>query len=453
MKKIFLFLQKVVLCAMLGSTVPVFSQTTIYGSNQYSEYSIIRNYDMKPNVDITFNVICADITFNYVDRSSAVVYSVDVSNYIYQIVDFVVHDGSVFFCGYGGGCNPIYGFFDVQDVFFNGGNITWVSLNSVPFGNDRVSFFPQKIDARESLSGDIHLMMTGSASASSKEGQDTNVSRGPNGSAIMDVVIGTSHNCFLTVDTEDKYFFDDVILTEKYAVVSARGKTLSNNFKHIIFSYNSPTMSGDSYFYTQTPLGSGVYQMPVHEADASSLLVSNSSNSIRLAKMEQDGFATVCNNDVTGQMTLSFYNDPISSVLDRKELPFLTNCREITYVTQEKAFAILSSSRSCFYYTKYPYNDVLEIKSGVVRWLSLDKTDADSHVILSGFYSAHVDNNYWLYDDSDRNGCINWSQYFNVNIDPIDIFYYVPQEIFSGNFPLELFRPNVNQFNLNIQCN
>lgn len=74
-------------------------------------------------------------------------------------------------------------------------------------------------------------------------------------------------------------------------------------------------------------------------------------------------------------------------------------------------------------------------------------------MILSGFYSAHVDNNYWLYDDSDRNGCINWSQYFNVNIDPIDIFYYVPQEIFWGRMYPERFRPNVNHFNLNIQCN
>lgn len=411
MKKIFLFLQKVVLYAMLGSTVPVFSQTTIYGSNQYSEYSIIRNYDMKPNVDITFNVICADITFNYVDRSSSVVYSVDVSNYIYHIVDFVVYDGSVFFCGYGGG-NPLYGFFNVQDVFFNGGTITKVSLNSIPFGDDNVSFFPTKIDARESLSGDVHLMMTGSASASLKEGMDTNVYRGPNGSAIMDVVITSPvyHDFFFTVDTENEYLFDDVILTEKYAVVSARGKTSNHNFRHDFFFYNSPTLSLDSYFYTQTPLGTGVFQMPVHEANAGSLLVLGGSNDIRLAKMEQDVFATVCNNDATGQMTLSIYNDPNNNVINRKELPFLTNCREISYVTREKAFAILSSSCDYLYYTKYPFNDVLEIKTGIVSWLSLDKTDSDSHVILSGFYSAHVDNNYWLYDDSDRNGCINWSQ-------------------------------------------
>lgn len=455
MNKLSFLLQKTVSFALLASMTSVFSQTTIYGSDQYSEYSIIRNYDMKPKVDITFNVICADITFNYVDRGSSVVYSADVSNYIQHVNDFVVYDGFVFFCGYGGG-NPLYGFFDIQDVFFNGGYITLGSLNAVQAGNDNVvSFSPTKIDARESLSGDVHIIMTGSTSALSKEGANTNGSRGPYDSAIMDVVtsIPTTHTCFLTVDTEDKYIFDDVILTEKYAVVSARGKTPNNNFSHDIFSYLSPTMPWDSYFHTQTSLGNDVYQMPVHEADASSLLVSNSSNDICLAKMEQDGFATICNNDATGRMTLSTYNDPSNNVLNRKELPFLTNCREFTYIPRNEDFAILSSNNDYLYYTKYPYTDVLEIKSSAVRWLSLDKTDADSHVILSGFYSAHVDNNYWIYDDSDRNGCIDWRQEFNNNINPTDIFFYVPQEILRGNISPERFQPNVNHFNLNIQCN
>ena len=100
----------------------VHPQSVIYTSNQYSEYSIIRNY--KKNVDITYSLI-GDIAmnsrgFNYVDRYSTTIVSAEIP-LNYAINDFVVYYGHVYFCGSVGSGNvstPIYGYFDIQDVFF-----------------------------------------------------------------------------------------------------------------------------------------------------------------------------------------------------------------------------------------------------------------------------------------------------------------------------------------------
>ena len=70
----------------------VHPQSVIYTSNQYSEYSIIRNY--KKNVDITYSLI-GDIAmnsrgFNYVDRYSTTIVSAEIP-LNYAINDFVVN--------------------------------------------------------------------------------------------------------------------------------------------------------------------------------------------------------------------------------------------------------------------------------------------------------------------------------------------------------------------------
>ncbi|MBR4505860.1 MAG: hypothetical protein IKP21_03710 [Bacteroidales bacterium] len=93
------------------------AQSIIYDANPNSEYSIIRNY--KRDVDITYNIIAGEShSFNYIDRNNMTVYSAPVVG-LFAVLDFVIYNDTVYFCGSGSGNYAVYGYFDINDVFFS----------------------------------------------------------------------------------------------------------------------------------------------------------------------------------------------------------------------------------------------------------------------------------------------------------------------------------------------
>ena len=314
----------------------VHPQSVIYTSNQYSEYSIIRNYEK--NVDITYSLI-GDIAmnsrgFNYVDRYSTTIVSAEIP-LNYAINDFVVYNGHVYFCGSVGSGNvstPIYGYFDIQDVFFNNGVIRC-------FRPIRDVTSLDIIKAKKTASGEIHMVMIGKGETS----KSTHV--GLIADAWNDVL--GNHTFKYILDAGDKFMFNDVALTDNYAVVSAKGSMNGTPNSHNIFYYYEPTVSNISYLDSWYP-GTA----PLWQADPSTLL---SSNVISITKMGQDMFATVCNSLTSGNIVVSIFNDPTMTPTKRFELPYNDVLYKIAYNTLFNTLFILPNLGHDLEYTTTPY--------------------------------------------------------------------------------------------------
>lgn len=108
-------------------------------------------------MDITYSLI-GDLGmrlrgFNYVDRNSMTVVSAEIPLF-YAINDFVVYNDCVYFCGYDS-ITPIYGFFDINDVFFNNGVINYYRITQNTISSLDI------IKAKRTSSGDLHMVMIG----------------------------------------------------------------------------------------------------------------------------------------------------------------------------------------------------------------------------------------------------------------------------------------------------
>jgi hypothetical protein len=185
----------------------------------------------------------------------------------YAINDFVVYNDCVYFCGYDS-ITPIYGFFDINDVFFNNGVINYYRITQNTISSLDI------IKAKRTSSGDLHMVMIGKGTSakSSTVGLIADA---------WDDVLG-NHTFKYTMDAgiEDNYMFNDVALTNKFAVVSARGTINGTPNSHNIFYYFEPTISNNSYLDSWYP-GTA----PLWQSDPTTFL---SCNAISIIKMEQD---------------------------------------------------------------------------------------------------------------------------------------------------------------------
>lgn len=361
------------------------AQSIIYNANPHSEYSIIRNYD--DHVDITHNIICDSVSFNYIDRSSLSVISAYCSGH-FNVSDFVIFGDSVFFCGDSAGMCAVYGYFNIHDVFFSGGAINYrriVVNNPIDTNYSRIIHL-DKIAAGKALSGETHLLMVG-------RGYYYDVNINNHGShyyypgVIVDVKIDASgsNQVKYTVDRPYKLLYDDVIVADNYAIVSARSTSNTATCSHNFLYYSSPVNLGYSYF-PSTPI-SNIQMWTTSQA----VLTLPANDKIHLAKTTTDGFATVChkyNGNGNNPFVISIYNDPLSIPTFRYELPFTDiNCQEVVYNPLLSELYILPEMSSVLYGIRYPYTMSEIITAKNIGWTSIDNADNDNYEILSGWES------------------------------------------------------------------
>lgn len=457
MKKNSLFrLWYLLLPVMLMSSISVRSQSAIFSGNQKSEHSVIRNY--KDHVDITFNVMLDTQTFNYVDRNLMTTHSVYIDNF--RVNDFVVYHDSVFFCGCVGEV-ACYGYFDISNVFFNSGNITYFVLN-IPtmFNPNRSKLYSlEKIDVTTSRSGATHMLMTGLG-----YNYDVNVTH--MGShyyypgAIVEAWTDSSgaHRMKYTIDYDYNYFYTDVTFTNKYAVIAASTTEEYSSRKHSVFRYINPSYSGDGYLDSW---GSSPSVTPILTADTNILSVPPlGASTVFITRMQYDTFATACMNYLSGNVTVSIYQDPSQQPFKRIDIPYSHYCDEIVYNSfQQSLYYISHSAAPSYPYDLYqiqsPFTMSLRIIEGTSRWLSLDNTDNEKKVILSGFDFSTVfvyPKKYWLFDENNLNGCFQIEEVQNNELNKTDRDGLYTQTIIRDERPPILIRPKSTNYNLDYLC-
>lgn len=437
------FMRCFVLMALLLYLAPLNAQNIIYDdSQQLGETSIIRNY--KENVDITYNAAAGEIDrFNYIDRNSLVVLTAPLTIPII-IHDFVIIGDTVFFCG---SCTivksshkPVYGYFDINKVFFSGGAITYrvatVQPDNPPDYSEITSW--DKIDVLKTTYGETHLLMTGSGSKFIGNMFYSDVW------AIADAHIDNSglHTIYYHIDTNCVFHYEDVAITDNYAIVAA----YSTMGRYDLFYYTHPVNPGDYFFpasnvpWRYEILGTPALPSPVN---------------VIIAKMTQDAFAVLCyrlgvGNDV---VTLSIYNSPTMSPIYKCEVPYHNDCREMVYNPLLKTLYITQG-----------WTDILGIKAPFTTtnyistifdnymWLSVDNADLDTHEILSGFDNYTLEKKIWRLDELNQNSCVVYNSTDNEELDKTEVdtllFQATDRLIPDENW----FRPDIKTLKLNILC-
>ena len=241
----------------------------------------------------------------------------------WDVWDFVVYDGFVYFCGQESrnyNYYAIFGYFNIQDVFFNNGLIAYYKTDLHAIAT------LQKIDAKRTSSGDIHMVMIGTGYPSKSSPC----------SMIADAWLDAMGNITFkyTVESSGTYQFNDVALTDNFAVVSAMGllSGITGSIHNVLY-YKEPVLPNNSYFDSWY-----LYQTPLWQADPSTLLASQP---IQITKMEQDGFATVCLSSFPGKIAVSIFSSPTTPPIKRFILPYDDYFQEIVYNPQKLALFIL----------------------------------------------------------------------------------------------------------------
>lgn len=435
------FLRCFILLALLFG-VPLQAQSIIYDGNQGGETSIIRNYI--DGVDITYTTsIDTYERFNYIDRNTLSIRTAYITIPL-AVSDFVIMGDTVYFCGaYFNNnkptvCKAVYGYFDIYNVFFGGGAISyWTIEPDVSAGVAVLGL--NKLDVTKNKYGDTHLMMIGS-------GVYYNCSP----DIIVNACIDASGNHLVKyhVDTSNRFRYDGVTFSDNFAIITAHDNVGNVNHSYNIFHYKKPTSSGITYFDTQ-PIVPWRFDTP---SAPPPLYYSN----VLLAHMTNDKFATLCHRpDASGnyQKVLSVYSDPGNLLgVQHFIIPDSSIYTQMLYNPRQETFYVVRWS-----------NDILSIKSPYTitntittydsrnGWISIDNADGDVHEILSG-RDTQVQKKLWLLDESNPNGCVNYCGATNVEIPISEVSDQIIQYILRTDPTRWSFVPKVTNNNLTIIC-
>ncbi len=447
-------------CIMLAMTMTfplfAFAQGTFFESDQLSEYSIIQNYQQ--NIHITYNdYYGTQISFNYVDLNSMTTHSVDISQF-FRVNDFVIFDDTVFFCG-SKHYNAVCGYFDINDLFFNYGTITCYELLVPNIDDANISKLHDlnRIDVMRSDTGVTHMFMTGTGliiDIDSLTGAYTHIDYP---STIVDFWKSpTTLPCMrYTIDDALKYKYTDVTITQQNGIIAAVSSNDTGPREHIIFGYNNPVSPGESFLESWTG-GSSVSNTPFLLADPNVLMVEEGNN-IRLAKMEEAQFATICNNSHSSRNTLSLYNNPFSQPYLRTELPYKEHIYGFIYNPARETFYCTTTSQSSDFGlmgTMFPFaNNFKEEDYNDNRWYSLDNEMATNTVILSGCNIGEgFVKKYWVYDPEHESECAKHYSDVNNEIPKDEQDGYYPQIIDANQTPIYIFEVKYSDYSIWTTC-
>ena len=138
-----------------------------------------------------------------------------------RITDFKILDDTVFYCGYrdmAGSTMGIVGFFDIYDVFFNGGLSDFCLIQGTDYLNSCKMKIPRRMDVYRHK-GIVHIAMVGDMS-------DIDLGGDPDGATIEEAFFdGTQWHLYNMQNKNNTEYYTDITCTGNYVVAAARSRT------------------------------------------------------------------------------------------------------------------------------------------------------------------------------------------------------------------------------------
>ena len=389
---------KLLIIIMLSVLLPFFpchAQNIIWehpGCN--SETSMIRHY--KDRVDIRLERFSyyynSQRAFHYVDRATNLVFSFYFSPSVH---DYEIKGDYLYFCGAHNG-HAFWGYFNIDSVFFMGGKVYYrevpTYLNS---DGDQIYSF-NKLEVVD-IAGSTHMIMTG--------GGYSNIVAA---SVLADAIVSSlPWNLHYIIDTSQTLSFDDVTITDNYAVVVGHTTPSSGLSEHYVLSHslNVAVSPGPSIF-SLLPNTISYY------CTNSSIFVPFAQY-INIVGMENDGFATVC-TDISDpgnyRYVVSLYSSPtIDPYLRIGFSDGINGTNELAYSSVTHTLAMVTGVNHINTLTPpYSHIDIINTNMATgLHWFSIDSIPNSTSFTLSGAAWDYSLAKQWVYDMSRPNGCIN----------------------------------------------
>lgn len=294
--------------------MPAMSQNATYSVLLQSTNSIVREYGS--NVYIVYNINATAGSVNYVDLGSGIAVSAQVP--AIDINDFEIYNGSVYFCGSAYG-TPIAGMFDINSVFFGGGDIKYILFTSALVCNHYTSTTEydqvlslRKIEVLPPISGtSTHLLMVGDASCTKLPGW---INR-----CLVDLYFdGTNWVSAVSQAHDGIVYYDDLTITNNYVVVVGHKHGAEGEY---VFRYPKPTITFPNIF-ARAGMGLNPFVYPYLFAGGVYAYDLETDQELLIEHLPGDRFATLCHgfyNDSYGRhegTVLNLYN-PTPAVVSR----------------------------------------------------------------------------------------------------------------------------------------
>ena len=435
MKNNLIFSALFLYCFLSGS--PSLGQNIIYKHPACnSETSLIRYY--KDDVDIRVEQWVLDPSGNpaqscsYVDRSTGLAYTFYFPSYCI-VSDFEILKGNVYFCG-GDLPSAYWGYFNIDSVFFFGGDVHYVSVptSETPYVNGL-----RFLDVFEE-SGSIHIVMTGNGYTSN---------------GMVSVVAEAWYNTFgwtfwFAIDNSHTLFLRDITLTDDYVVIVG-----SYNGKHTILHYDRP--SGANVYYSMFSLlggtpGSSV-NAPLHITDASIFTPYNIYTNMLARHTSNNGFITVCNSS-SNSYVVSYYSTPVVDPYERFSFTDdISGLLDMAYNEYVNSLCLTKCMNTIYRIRPYAAN-IEKVNTDLFHWTSIDDIPKSKYFTLSGSTWDLSAAMHWIYDVSNHNNCISIVELPINNILRKQDTINLPQEIINRDFSWRSYHTTIYPSEIEIIC-
>lgn len=400
-----------------------------------SEFSIIRNYTA--NVDIVYSVYLSQLVFSYVDRST------NTRRFFvspYAVMDFRIVNDTVYFCG-GGPEADVVGWFDINGVFFGGDVIHHLSIPYLLYYNEitNTSDYSAGLEKITVIkeSGYTHFVLLGSGTHVPESEKYYPYQPHEMIIDIYGTMQSSNWDLSYTMDYDDDYWYDDIVVTQNYVVVSGRQRIGYPN-SHAIWPYTRPTPITASQGIFESQLGYNDNSRILTEAYYSfDTTLFYPVGSVLASAMEKDKFVTVCvakiANNVHKNTLIIEYDAPATIT---NQAYFKSNSvyyyRELAYNPGSSHLYMLPDTWDALYWTASPYiSSILTQTHGNYAWMSIDQVRGTARNVLSGTtFETMWTQKLWRQDDNASVGCASNTIIINSPIDIPQNTQQIDQRIF-----------------------
>lgn len=397
-------------------------QSVIYehlGCN--TEMPYIKHY--KDNVDISYHVMETPMQprrFCYIDRGTQMTYEFDLP--FFSVYEYEIFEDKVYFCG-ANGIKAVFGYFDIDSVFFYNGQIHYTTLNVTSSaiqgysdgftGMSRLEVY--RVDDIE------HVVMVGGGkyfADKKKNGEKTDeFYTSVIADAWLDPIGGWQFE--YTMDYEMKLSYGDIAVTDKYVVVVANMDDGHEATEHcILYYYKQSTGNAGVSIFPSSPSYTPLFKTP-------GSLVNPYLYSAQIVATKADSFVTVCVDfegvNLNRKYSVSMYSSPLIDPYQRFHFYDTTYyLADIAFNRQADKLCMVRANKSCYLWDVFPYaTNVRKVITGLYPWLSVDSLSNTGGFILAGLGQSYVNCSYWMYPMDKEGPCVTNTE---IPINPIDTF-------------------------------
>lgn len=409
-----------------------FSQNTLYEHPGYnSEFSLIRHY--RDSIDIRFEPWTNQnfCVFIYVDRATQTTLLAEAS-YLYDIQDFEIYDGNVYFCGDRNG-NAHFGYFNIDSVFFLNGDIHYVELTSdCPLqewhtGLDHIrNMMKLEVVKVDDL---VHIYMLGISDCIGYYSKEIVAE------AWQDPANGWRFQYAL--NREEIVSYSDIAITDNYVVVLGHeprdnDNPVFGNTEQWILHYDRPTTSMGNLSAFEVMSG-GILPSPpfvttpVHITPSS--IYSTHGIWENIEAMKNDEFAIECTDNTLGifQCVVSLFPSPTQAPYARFTIPTERSMEEISWNPVADALCMVNGW-DYLIHIDVPSLTIEKKKTDPFIWFSIDRIPDKEQFTLAGVEWDLSMEKYWLYSIG-YNNCLESEELTRVDLEVAQTHNSIPQII------------------------